>query len=1024
MDLRRYSQVRAPLRLPLGYALVFPVLGVQMHAVVGHVAQILFRIEQAGDITVSESGYIRQTLAPLTQAGLGVIPDSGSIHQMLNRILQEADAHARWDLTGSAHQRLLEIIQRIQGETNHAEVAMVLRAIQQQALGGMQVAGSISDLLAFLRQHAEGRLPITGVAEQILRSVEQHAFVHVPPAGVIDQQLALLSQRLEAKTVNAEGAIAELLDGIAQAINAEVAIIHRGHIAMTVGRPILIEISAAVGPTGRITQRLERFSQEALVMFNPAGRITQQLFPIISTAVGSRSASIDQLLFPIRQSFVAGMESFGTAAQRLAQISETGEMVISAKGVISQQLRRPTMTGAFLVSQYYGAVAQTLSRVMSNIDASANLTATANQVLPRLYQGAAAYEIFAGHSYQVLKRIEQNVQVAVSASWGTIAQALPRIIQEVEGYMPPAGLAVQVLPRLRSDGYGWAEVRGNAAPVLSRVQDRAYALESMVGTGHQELYPQRLLVHGEGSALNYGHIVQDLFPLTQAVDGRTTIIGGIAQRLFRVIQDGGGLAPTYGTMEQLLPIKVSQAVDAGVHPSVRVTSAITLFGISQDVRGYRAVVGDMVQHLAGGLTTTAMGTTESGGGVIDEEKMIPNGRLTLVSGSPWQDYSVAAGSTIYYAPAIGTTMYYWTGATMASETFAELSQALSDTTHSPAAAVANARYDLFVWRSGGNFILSRGPAWVSAKNRGTGAGSAELKMQAGFFVNAHDITNGPAAGYGIYVGSIRTDHQVKVNYQITQDYEGSTQSTPLYNAFNQRQAAMSLYDGAGLTSNDDPYLANVQLLLTANSDGTITDKSLNTYPFAKKGTVTTSTAVSKFGNYVIDLSAAGDHGLWNGTASANFVMFRTNAVWTYECWINYVTLPSNADIVCNRIGGGTGSWIFTISNLLYIGSRPSSDNQYNTGFSFTTGRWYHVAIQCNNLAVQVFVDGVSVWTGNVSSCDAATMPLGIGQFNNDSSGNPASGFSFRGYMDQIRWTRDVLRYTGNFTVPTEPFPAP
>jgi hypothetical protein len=130
----------------------------------------------------------------------------------------------------------------------------------------------------------------------------------------------------------------------------------------------------------------------------------------------------------------------------------------------------------------------------------------------------------------------------------------------------------------------------------------------------------------------------------------------------------------------------------------------------------------------------------------------PGGRLTLTSATPVLSATVTAASGLIYTPYLGNTVPQWNGTTWSSTVFAEISQALSDTTHSPAAAVANSLYDLFVWFNAGVATLSRGPVWTNSTTR-----AASLSRIQGFLTNTLAITNGPGAGYGLYVGTVMTD---------------------------------------------------------------------------------------------------------------------------------------------------------------------------------------------------------------------------------------------------------------------------
>jgi hypothetical protein len=94
---------------------------------------------------------------------------------------------------------------------------------------------------------------------------------------------------------------------------------------------------------------------------------------------------------------------------------------------------------------------------------------------------------------------------------------------------------------------------------------------------------------------------------------------------------------------------------------------------------------------------------------------------------------------------------------MVPTAFSELTQATTDATKSPAAATTNSVYDIFVWNDSGTIRATRGPAWASDTSRGTGAGTSEIVLQNGIWLNKVAITNGPGASRGTLVGSVRTN---------------------------------------------------------------------------------------------------------------------------------------------------------------------------------------------------------------------------------------------------------------------------
>lgn len=130
-------------------------------------------------------------------------------------------------------------------------------------------------------------------------------------------------------------------------------------------------------------------------------------------------------------------------------------------------------------------------------------------------------------------------------------------------------------------------------------------------------------------------------------------------------------------------------------------------------------------------------------------------RLTLSTGTPILTGTVSAAATIYSTPYQSDLLLLWDGTNFVPTHCAEFSQALSDTTKSPAAAVANSAYDLFAWNDGGVCRLSRGPVWTNVTTRS--AGTAIARTNFGILTNTTAITNGPGASAGTYMGTIKTD---------------------------------------------------------------------------------------------------------------------------------------------------------------------------------------------------------------------------------------------------------------------------
>jgi len=178
----------------------------------------------------------------------------------------------------------------------------------------------------------------------------------------------------------------------------------------------------------------------------------------------------------------------------------------------------------------------------------------------------------------------------------------------------------------------------------------------------------------------------------------------------------------------------------------------------------------------------------SSGGGVSASTVTPGGRLTLTSGVPVTTGNVTGATTVYYVPYKSDMVPLFDGTAWALYSIGTgISQATTDNTKSPAAVANNSNYDCFVWNDAGTVRLSRGPIWTSDTARGSGVGTTELVFQNGKFVNKNDITNGPKALTGLYVGSVRSDGSAQLN-----DSYGLT-AAPMrlvWNAYNRVSRAM------------------------------------------------------------------------------------------------------------------------------------------------------------------------------------------------------------------------------------------
>ena len=120
--------------------------------------------------------------------------------------------------------------------------------------------------------------------------------------------------------------------------------------------------------------------------------------------------------------------------------------------------------------------------------------------------------------------------------------------------------------------------------------------------------------------------------------------------------------------------------------------------------------------------------------------------------------------------------------------------------------------------------------------------------------------------------------------------------------------------------------------------------------------------------------------------------------------------PDSNYVLCVTYISGVYRFIFKGSGLLDSGI---STNEIQPNIE------YHVAIVRNGAVISLYLNGVFQQSMDVgmNTLPNTSGPLRIGTF-----GYSSYTHGFRGTIDELRITKDVARYTENFTPPDKPFP--
>lgn len=209
-------------------------------------------------------------------------------------------------------------------------------------------------------------------------------------------------------------------------------------------------------------------------------------------------------------------------------------------------------------------------------------------------------------------------------------------------------------------------------------------------------------------------------------------------------------------------------------------------------------------------------------------------------------------------------------------------------------------------------------------------------------------------------------------------------------------------------SNDDPYFLNVSALLHmngSNASTTFTDSSSNNITITGYGNAQISTAQSKFGGASAYFDGSGDY-LLSASSLEPFQMGTGN--FTVEAFIRpTVAVSGYRGLIGLQSGDFDTLYILNGALVWYISGTAAGTIAVDT--------WYHVAASRQGTSLRVFIDGALVNTSTNSN------NMTFGRLRIGSNGANTSEF-FRGWIDELRVTKGVARYTAAFTAPTAPFP--
>lgn len=205
--------------------------------------------------------------------------------------------------------------------------------------------------------------------------------------------------------------------------------------------------------------------------------------------------------------------------------------------------------------------------------------------------------------------------------------------------------------------------------------------------------------------------------------------------------------------------------------------------------------------------------------------------------------------------------------------------------------------------------------------------------------------------------------------------------------------------------------SNVALLLTFANAGIFDNASDNVLETV--GNAQISTSVKKYGTGSLAFDGTGDWLLVPDSIDLRFGLGN----FTVEFWLylNVVSTGSTQAVIAK--GSGSFGWAVTINTSNQVTFFQSTTPFSSTGaLSATT--WYHIAVVRSGTGAnqtKIYIDGINDGTLTAATNFNQTDVMTIGA-------NRAQQLPMNGYIDSLRLTKGVARYTADFTPPASPYP--
>jgi hypothetical protein len=227
------------------------------------------------------------------------------------------------------------------------------------------------------------------------------------------------------------------------------------------------------------------------------------------------------------------------------------------------------------------------------------------------------------------------------------------------------------------------------------------------------------------------------------------------------------------------------------------------------------------------------------------------------------------------------------------------------------------------------------------------------------------------------------------------------------------------YTAASITPPTAPSIAvsGTELLLLAQNAGIFDNTGKNNLETV--GNAQIDTSVKKYGTGSMEFDGTGDYLLLRNSPELSFGA----GAYTVEFWLNttatggWLIYKVASDTGFRLAVSGNGDGVTDLGKINLNEQVSNVSNNITSTSTINDGNWHHIAIVREaGSGTRIYIDGTS----------EAQQPA---VYSFDNTGNmfvgvreSLGGVALNGYIDDLRITKGVARYTAAFTPPTEAFP--